>query len=138
MPKVYIINTNKANNFRAENDMMTNRKCAAYHSPWKHYIDTIEANDIVYLYSNEIGIIARGIATGIVEVADHLNEKNVEHYMHLNRFQELRIPLPANKVIEILNEATNDEYKIQWNQTMILMAYPLGLKIWQYITNNCI
>ncbi|WP_419872916.1 hypothetical protein [Candidatus Pristimantibacillus sp. PTI5] len=138
MPKVYIINTNKTNNPLDEIDMINSMKCGAYYSPWKHYIDTIEANDIVYLYSSGEGIIARGIATGIVEVADYKGEHNEEHYMHLNRFEKLKTPLRADKITEILSEAAEDRYKIQWNQTMILVAYSLGLKVWQYITKNCI
>ncbi|MEK4509356.1 hypothetical protein [Paenibacillus sp. FSL K6-2524] len=138
MPKVYIINTNKANNPQDETDMISNMKCSAYYSPWKHYIDTIEANDIVYLYSSEVGIIARGIATGIVEIADYKGDKDAEHYMHLDRFQSLKAPLIASKVTDILSEAADDKYKIQWNQTMILVAYSLGLKVWQHITKDCI
>ncbi|SCZ05901.1 hypothetical protein SAMN05720606_11849 [Paenibacillus polysaccharolyticus] len=140
MPKVYIINTNKSNNPQAENDMISNMKCSAYYSPWKHYIDTIEANDIVYLYSSGVGIIARGIATGIVEIKDYIGKENEEHYMYLNRFEKLSTPLTADKITNILTEATIDktEYKIQWNQTMILIAYSLGLKVWQVITKKYI
>lgn len=136
MPKVYIINTNKSNNPLDEKNMINNMKCAAYYSPWKHYIDTIEANDIVYLYSSGEGIIARGIATGIVEVSNYNNEENEEHYMHLNRFQELKTPLGPSEITNILSEAAGDKYKIQWNQTMILVAYSLGIKVWQQITKN--
>ncbi|MCP1183995.1 hypothetical protein [Paenibacillus sp. 1781tsa1] len=140
MPKVYIINTNKSHNPNAENDMLNNMKCAAYYSHWKHYIDTIEANDIVYLYSNGVGIIARGIATGIVEIDDYNGEENEEHYMHLDRFEKMNKPLTAEKFTNILTMATsgdqNKQYKIQWNQTMILIAYSLGLKVWQEITKH--
>lgn len=59
--------------------MLSQEKCAAYYSPWKHYIDTVEANDMVYLYSSDKGIVARGTATGIVEIADYNGEKDEEH-----------------------------------------------------------
>lgn len=58
--------------------------------------------------------------------------------MHLNRFQELSKPLKASEITFILSEAAGDKYKIQWNQTMLLIAYSLGLKVWQHITKNCI
>ena len=67
MSKVYLINTNIKNNPSCVQDMINNAKCSAYYSPWKYYIEEIEAHDIVFLYSNGKGIIARGIATGIIE-----------------------------------------------------------------------
>ncbi|OBZ10926.1 hypothetical protein [Bacillus sp. FJAT-26390] len=138
MPKVYIINTNKTHNPNDEPLMLQNEKCAAYYTPWKYYIDTIEANDIVYLYSNDTGIIARGIATGIVETADYNGDVNEEHYMNLNRFERLATPLRADELTSVIRSVAGNDYKIQWNQTMILVAYPFGLKVWQYITKNCI
>lgn len=137
MPKVYIINTNKSQNPQAEADMIQNTKCSAYYTPWKYYIDTIEANDIVFLYSNEVGIIARGIATGIVEVANLNNDEEAEHYMKLSHFEELITPLKADKLTSIVRGVAGNDFKFQWNQTMILVAYPFGIKVWQYISKNC-
>lgn len=75
MPKVYIINTNKKSSGTVnELDMIRKEKCAAYYSPWKNRIDRIAPNDLVFLYSNGQGIIARGIATGVVEVSDYKGE----------------------------------------------------------------
>lgn len=118
--------------------MLQNQKCSAYYTPWKYYIDTIEANDIVFLYSSGEGIIARGVATGIVEVSDYEANENEEHYMNLNRFELLDSPLPARKVTAIIREIAGDEFDIQWNQTMILLADHFGRKVCQYITRNCI
>lgn len=118
--------------------MLQNQKCSAYYTPWKYYIDTIEANDIVFLYSSGEGIIARGVATGIVEVSDYEANENEEHYMNLNRFELLDSPLPARKVTAIIREIAGDDFDIQWNQTMILLADHFGRKVWQYITRNCI
>lgn len=138
MPKVYIINTNKAHNPECEGDMLRNEKCAAYYNPWKYYIDTIEANDLVFLYSSSIGIIARGVATGIVEIADYEGVENAEHYIHLNRFDRLTKPLKAADITAIIREAAGDDFDIKWAQTMILMAYPFGMKVWQHITRHCL
>ena len=38
-----------------------------------------------------------------------------EHYMHLNRFEELvAIPLPASKTIELVRGVTDSGYSIKW------------------------
>lgn len=134
MAKVYLVNTNKSNNPQNEIDMIENQKVSAYYSPWKYYIDEIEANDLVFLYSSNVGIIARGIATGIVELSDIGNEMDEEHYMHLNRFEVLERALSAADITSIVQNETDPKYKIMWNQTMIHIPYFLGIKIWQYIT----
>ncbi|MDQ0246502.1 hypothetical protein J2S09_004106 [Bacillus fengqiuensis] len=138
MPKVYIINTNKTHNTECEVDMLRNHKCAAYYNPWKYYIDTIEANDIVFLYSSNVGVIARGIATGIVEINDYEGKTSEEHYMHLNRFERLTRPLKAAEVTSIIRETAGNDFDIKWNQTMILVAHQFGVKVWQHITQNCL
>ncbi len=138
MPKVYLVNTNKTNNPQNESEMIGEKKVSAYYSPWKYYIDEIEANDLVFLYSNNKGIIARGIATGIVEVKDVDGDPDEEHYMHLNRFEELKVPLSPSKITEIAQSVTDANYNIRWNQTMIHIPYFIGLKIWQFITRNCL
>lgn len=137
MPKTYIVNTNKSNNTANEREMLTQQKVAAYYTPWKYFIDEMEAGDIVYLYSNGQGIIARGIATGIVEVADIGAEIEEEHYMHLDRFEILENPLAPSKITEIAQAATDCKYVVKWNQTMIHLPNFIGLKVWQYITKDC-
>lgn len=137
MPKVYLVNTNKTHNAQNENEMINEKKVAAYYSPWKYFIDEIEAGDIIYLYSNSRGIIARGIATGIVEICDVSNSINEEHYMNLERFELLKSPLSSSKITEIAQSITDEKYTIKWNQTMIHIPYFIGLKVWQYITKNC-
>ena len=138
MPKVYIINTNKNHNTECEADMLRNHKCAAYYNPWKYYIDTMEANDLVFLYSSNVGIIGRGVATGIVELKDYEGKENEEHYMHLNRFERLTTPLKASEVTSIVRDIAGQDFDIRWNQTMILVAHQFGIKVWQYITKKCI
>ena len=132
MPKVYIINTNQSNNPSCEPDMLKNEKCAAYYSPWKYYVDEIEANDIVFLYSNGKGIIARGIATGITETADYEDNIDEEHYMNLSRFQVLSTSLEPSKITEIVG------HKLMFNQTVISLPHRFGINVWQHITKKCI
>lgn len=138
MPKVYIINTNKTHNPECEKEMLRKHKCAAYYNPWKYYIDTIEASDLVFLYSSNVGIIGRGIATGIVELNDYEGNENEEHYMHLNRFEPLKRPLKAAEVTSIIRDTAGNDFDIKWNQTMILVAHQFGMKVWQHITKYCL
>lgn len=41
MVKVYIVNTNKRYNSQNEQEMINEKKVAAYYSPWKYFIDEI-------------------------------------------------------------------------------------------------
>jgi hypothetical protein len=132
VPKAYIVNTNQKHNPNSEPDMLRNEKCAAYYSPWKYYIDEIEANDIVFLYSNGKGIIARGIATGITEVANYEGNPSEEHYMNLDRFQIISKPLEASMITKVI------EHKIMFNQTIISLPHRFGISLWQYVTQYCI
>ena len=132
MPKCYIINTNKKYDSNIEIEMLNEKKCAAYYSPWKEDIDKIEANDLIFLYSNKVGIIARGTASGISEVKDYHGDIDEEHYMQLDRFQKLKIHLTSSSINKIVNKS------IILGQTQKLLNYEDGLKIWRYITKNCL
>lgn len=103
----------------------------------EYYIDTIEANDIVFLYSSGVGIVARGLATGIVEVRDYEGQPDEERYIYLNRFQILN-PLSAANVTGIIRDVAGADFDIKWNQTMIPIAYNFGIKVWQHITRYCL
>jgi hypothetical protein len=113
-------------------DMLKNEKCSAYYNPWKYYIDEIEANDMIFLYSNGHGIIARGIATGITETSYYEGNEDEEHYMNLDRFQLLKKPLKSSKINDIIG------HKLKYNQTLISLPHMFGVKIWQYITKECL
>lgn len=128
----YIINTNKKHYFNCEPEMIQGKKCSAYYSPCKNDIDKIIANDLVFLYSNKVGIIARGAASGIPEIKDFNGDIDEEHYMELGMFKELAIPLKVNQISEILN------HKIILNEVQMKLDYDDALKIWQYATKNCI
>ena len=132
MPKTYVINTNQKNDLNCEKEMIKNMMCAAYYSPWKFYIDQLEAHDFVFLYSNKKGIIARGIASGITEIADCNGNVGEQHYMELDRFTKLKIPLPASKITEIVG------HDITYNQTVIYLTGNDGINLWQNITKHCI
>jgi hypothetical protein len=136
--KAYIINTNRTNRPGGEDemDMLQNQKCAIYFSPWKERMHSIRPGDLVFLYGNKKGIIARGIATGVVEQGDYVNEKGrhieEQNYMYLDRFQLLNEPMPASVINKVV------EYSVVYGQTMISMEYEGGLKVWQAITKEFI
>ena len=132
MSKTYIVNTNQAREPKVESDMLKNEKCAAYYDPWKYSIDAIESNDIVFLYSNGKGIIARGIATGIPEIVDFNGDTDEEHYMNLSRFQILLRPLPASKITVQVG------HKLKFNQVVISLSHKKGIDLWQHITKYCV
>jgi hypothetical protein len=134
--RAYIINTNWANRpgGETERDMLQNEKCSAYYSPWKEKIQHIQPNDLVFLYRNKKGIIARGIASGVVEIADYLDKDGLhedeEYYMNLNRFERLSKPVSSTAINEIVGS------QIVLAPTMVQLDYERGLKIWQAITKE--
>lgn len=138
MPKAFVVNTNKSKNRNAKIDMLQHEKCAAYYSPFKYFIDSFEADDIVFLYSNNVGIIARGIATGNVEMKDWQGKSNEKHYMQLHNFEVLKTLLTAADFTQIIREVAGDDNKVIWNQTMFLLAHKYGSAVWQHITKYCL
>lgn len=132
MSNAYIINTNKKYDTDCEIEMINEKKCAAYYSPWKEGIEKIKANDLVFLYSNEVGIIARGSASGICETKDYEGKADEEYYMELDRFKELETPLKASEISQILDR------NVVLSQTQKKFDYEDGIKIWRYITKNCL
>jgi hypothetical protein len=91
----------------------------------------------VFLYRSGEGIIARGVATGIVEVNDYQGNQNEEHYMNLTRFELLNSSLPAREITAIIRKF-RDDFDIQWNQNMNLFTDHFGRKVWQHFTRYCI
>jgi hypothetical protein len=97
----YILNTNGANSIADHNDMLLNRKAAAYYAPWKQKIGQLQKGDLVFLYQSGAGIVAFGRASGKLGKADHQGQKDEEFFMNLERFQVLDSPISAAKIKEI-------------------------------------
>ncbi|MFZ1084223.1 MAG: hypothetical protein WAN35_04585 [Terracidiphilus sp.] len=97
----YILNTNRANSVADHDDMLRNKKAAAYYAPWKYKIGQLAKGDIVFLYQSGVGIVAMGRASGKVEKDDHQGHKDEEFFMKLERFQVLDSPIPAFMIKEI-------------------------------------
>jgi hypothetical protein len=100
----YILNTNSRNNQEDHDDMLANRKAAAYFVPWKYKIERLERGDTVFLYQSGAGIVAMGKASGKLEKAAYHGDPNhadEEYFMTLDRFQRVDPPVPAAQIKEV-------------------------------------
>jgi len=128
--KYYILNTNKRYDTNCETEMLNHNKAAAYYNPWKYNIDKIKKSDIVFLYSNGKGIIAGGIANGILGEQDYEKNKNEEHFMKLDNFNVLEKPIRVAKIKEIA------EKDYVFMSTMFSIDNETGEILWDMIKNN--
>jgi len=100
--KFYILNTNKKNDINDQQDMIENHIAAAYYSPWKHNIEQIQNGDVIFLYSNGLGIIGYGTGSGNTLKKDRYGDINECYYQQLSNFEVLDNPLSASEVKQIL------------------------------------
>jgi len=97
----YILNTNRSNSEKDHNDMVTNRKAAAYFDPWKYKIDRLSKGDVVFLYQSGAGIVSFGEANGKLQKAPYHGDpehNDEEYFMRLNQFQLVSPPLTAAEI----------------------------------------
>lgn len=99
----HVLNTNKRHSIEDHEEMIGEGIAAAFYDPWKHNIDRIKKNDVVFLYENGTGIIAYGKGTGEVLKRDHNGNKDECHYQKLVDFKVLEKPMPASDVKKALN-----------------------------------
>lgn len=100
----YILNTNIRNSPEDHDDMLKNRKAAAYFDPWKFKIERLAKGDVIFLYQSGIGIVALGEADGkLLKLPYHGNPENPdeEYSMKLQRFQTIALPLTAAEIKKI-------------------------------------
>ncbi|WP_129727920.1 hypothetical protein [Ectobacillus funiculus] len=126
---LFIINTNKQREHRYEQEMLKERKCAAYRST-KHEIEGIQTGDKVLLYSNEIGIIARGIADGRVQKKEDNGEVEAEYFMSLDEFYELVIPIPYGDIVSIIKQV-DPFFARPFNRTSLKFGPSISREIWE-------
>ena len=97
----FILNTNISNDEGDHNDMLTNRKAAAYFDPWKYKIERLGRGDVVFLYQSGVGIVAVGEANGKLDKAAYhgnLEHADEEYFMGLNNFQCVDPPITASEI----------------------------------------
>ena len=129
----FILNTNYGNDPDDDKDMITNKKAAAYHAPWKKSIARMQKGDKVFLYRSGTGIIARGIVKGNLKKADYHGkptEKDEEYYVELKSFSPIKTPLTASEIKDI----TNIDYRFM--KTCFSVDRESGDKIWNELTKR--
>ena len=101
--KFYLLNTNRANDTRDHDIMVSNGQAEAYYDPWKYNIERLKKNDTVFLYENGVGIVAYGKASAdkpSIKAKD--GNENECYYQKLYDFQILNKPMPAWKIKKVL------------------------------------
>ena len=114
----YLLNTNVRSGMAYQESMLKEKKAAAYCSPWKTNIERLEKNDRVFLYESGVGIIAYGVADGIVNKVDCDGEPEAEYNMKLNPFHALKTPMPAQEIRQVVGRLG---HRIQFRKTMSSM-----------------
>jgi hypothetical protein len=106
----FIVNTNRAeesDDHPSERYMLTERVALVTGEDFFRLIDTIEENDMVFLYANKCGIIARGIATGESYYPAERFCGERARCMRLREFEKLSRPIQYSELPtqRILNRA---------------------------------
>ncbi len=103
----YILNTNYSNNKEHTEDMLNDKKAAAYYPGWREKIQKIQKGDTVFLYQSGFGIIAYGIATGKLEKQDCDGIPEYEYFMKLDKFKRLMTPFSASEMKRVTKHGFN-------------------------------
>lgn len=123
----YILNTNIQGGEEDEIDMLKKQKAAAYFEPWKYKIEQIKKGDRVFLYRSGVGIIAKGIGSGVVDKLPYRGQekwKNEEYSTKLNKFKTLSKPIKASEIKGISG------VNYVFMQTMFSIDKETGEKLW--------
>lgn len=103
----YILNTNSKKNheeIKHDKEMLNESKAAAYYPGWREKIEKLQKGDTVFLYTSGTGIVAYGIADGILRKQEYDGKNDYEYYMKLNDFKILHRPMTASKMKEVTNQ----------------------------------
>jgi hypothetical protein len=128
----YILNTNYGNDPADDKDMIDKQKAAAYLDPWKRNIEKLKKGDRIFLYRSGAGIVAVGTASGKLEKKPHGEQEDGEYSMKLEKFRELKKPLPASEIKKI----TGIDYRFM--STMFGIDRESSDKLWMHISKNSI
>jgi hypothetical protein len=99
----FVLNTNYSNDPDDHEDMLKNKKAAAYSDPWKYKIEQIADGDTVFLYKSGTGIVACGIGSGVVVKSRHRPGGGPEdqYSMKLRNFFQVSPPIAAAEIKDI-------------------------------------
>lgn len=126
----YILNTNYHNNPNHTDDMLREKKAAAYYPGWMEKIEKLQKGDIVFLYKSGTGIIAYGVATGNMEKQDCDGNPNYEYYMKLDKFKILKKPLSASEMKTVVKQG------LSFRQTMAAISEECSELLLEEIKKN--
>lgn len=110
----YILNTNRGNNGDAYHRRLVNEGIAAAtctdpkrpKTLWKYLIETINEGDCIFLYGNQIGIVACGRVTGELLTEDCGCFDKIEtdgmYYKKLLPFVKLKTPITSADINSIV------------------------------------
>jgi hypothetical protein len=124
----YILNTNIQGGEEDEKDMLTNQKAAAYFEPWKYKIEQIKKGDKVFLYRSGVGIIAKGVGTGVIDKLPYRGHNkwiNEEYSTKLANFKKLSKPIRPSEIKKI------SSVNYVFMQTMFSIDKETGEKLWK-------
>jgi hypothetical protein len=129
----YMLNTNTQGGDEDHEDMLQNKKAAAYFDPWKYKIERLAKGDVIFLYQSGVGIVAVGEADGKLEKRPyHGNPENddEEYCRKLNHFQRVDPPVTAREIKELT--------EVDWvfRQTMFGLDEESGKKLRQFIVDK--
>lgn len=101
--KYYLINTNKKANPEGqdENQMLSEKIVSLYFEGHKENITKLNDGDIVFLYSNEVGIIACGEVNGETIKRSYkglVRFKDEEFYQKFKSFYQLSNPITVTEM----------------------------------------
>jgi hypothetical protein len=113
--------------------MLKNKCVVAQYAP-KVQINEIKKNDVVFVYQNKVGIIAVGIADGVVKIRNFNGERAERHLMNLNEFRELISPIPPSTIKEIARRET--QRGVSFVGTVVHLSRPLGERLFKITKTN--
>ena len=99
----YLVNTNKTHRPTEERRMLRDNHVSAQYGPKKN-IDVLNQGDIVFLYKNNVGIIAYGIADGKLIIGDFEGHEDEQHLMHVDRFRFFTPPIRPSEITKLSHE----------------------------------
>ncbi len=96
----HLVNTNIRSGQEYHDDMLKNKRAAAYYTPPKYLIRNIKKSDIVFLYQSGEGVVAYGRAMDFHRITDWQGDKNEQYYVELDKFKIIDPPLTAGELRE--------------------------------------
>jgi hypothetical protein len=103
----YVLNTNHTNNRQHTDEMINEKKAAAYYPGWREKIKKFQKGDTIFLYKSGFGIVAYGNASGNLEMKDCDMQENYEYFMKLENFVKLKKPFSASQMKQITKQGFN-------------------------------